>query len=244
MLSLKVIGGNNAFSYDNSSFLITYKYDAFEYKLLFDCPFNAFNYIVKNNINVENIWISHTHFDHIGGLEQLSYYNYFVKNKLTNIYAHGDVLNELKIIFKNTNFVYDNGSKIETDIVRFYDINDLSFTNLYIRPLKGNHVIKENYGLIFEINYNNHSVSLLITGDTKASQEIRDEIEWLSDKYDKLYVFHDFSYIDNPFKNIHCCETDFNYYYKDLLNNDKIKWFKYHNEEFNKKFKDKVIKIL
>ena len=240
IVNVKVIGGDGAFSEDNSSFLISFK----DIILLFDCPVNTFNYIMKYNINAQHVFVSHTHFDHISGLEQLFYYNYFVKNKITKVYAGEEVLDELKKIFEKSNFVYDNGSLVAEKIVEFLSVEELNDKlkkrNVEIRTIKGNHIVKHNYGLV--MIFNDLKKVLVITGDTKASQEIADEINWLL-SYDELYVFHDYSEIDNVFKNIHCCETDFNYYYKELIENNKVKWFKYHNKTFNKEFKDKTIII-
>ena len=232
-----VIGGNGAFNKDNSSFLI----EVANKKILFDCGFNAFEYIKKNNIDIDGVYISHTHFDHIGGLEQLIYYRYFVQNKKTVIFCATPIKKELTFILPKQ-IKYDNG---QCKVVSMYEIkNDFhNFTHqwYYFDFVKGNHIIKDNYGLL--IHDTDHKKALLITGDTKASDNIKDTIKNVLNKVKKLVAFHDFSFWDDPYKNIHCSQTDFNHYYNSLKNHKNIEWFLYHNEKFNDDFKNKEILI-
>jgi len=248
-MKVKVIGGEGAFSYDNSSFIIDIPVTKDEtIKILFDCGANAFNYIKDNGIDIDYIFISHTHFDHISGLEQLIFYRYFIQNKITKIICGEEIEKELQIIFNNIEYYYENGQLIPTKMFEFANINQLrarlnSKNYFYkIDLVKGNHVVKDNYGLL--ITEEKERKGLLITGDTKACQNIKNIIkkEVIVNEY-SLTVFHDFSFWDDPYKNVHCCKSDFDYFYNEFDNYDKLKWYLYHNEEFNKKYKHKEILI-
>jgi len=234
-MEVQVIGGNGAFDYDNSSFII-YLNDN-KLKLLFDCGPNAFHYIKENDLDIRDVYISHTHFDHIGGLEQLIFYNYFMKGNITRIYCADEVKEELEKIL-DINRIYDNGELVEKDLYLFSDLSKhLSVSKCYTCEfIKGNHVAKPNYGLLIKANIK----ALFISGDTKACDNIKHRINSIKKEGYKLTVFHDYSEWDNPYKNIHCCESDFEYYYREITD---VKWYKYHNNGFNKEYKNKKIQI-
>ena len=249
-MKIKVIGGDGAFSYDNSSFLIEIPIVNDKIvKILFDCGVNTFNYIKDNNIDIDYVFISHTHFDHISGLEQLIYYRYFVQNKITRIICGPEIQNELSLIFKDMRYYYENGELIPTTMFEFVLIDNLRATlnqgkYFYkIDLIKGNHIIKVNYGLM--ILENKEKKGFLITGDTKACRNIKNIIkkEAIINGYN-LIVFHDFSFWNDPYKNIHCCKSDFEYYYNEFDNYNNIKWYLYHNEEFNENYKNEEILII
>jgi ribonuclease BN (tRNA processing enzyme) len=179
---VKVIGGAGAFSKDNSSFLLTFvESEYMKINLLFDCPENSFYYIKDNNINVDAVFISHTHQDHIGGLEKLIYYNYFVNKKITKILAHQEIEIEKHL---PEQIIYENGEIRPVKMYELYnDFSLLTTTNFEYEFdfIKGNHIIKKNYGLKITLTdkiskniWKNHC--LIITGDTKATPDIRNEI--------------------------------------------------------------------
>jgi mRNA degradation ribonuclease J1/J2 len=249
-LNVKVIGGADAFSKDNSSFLINFKKNENEYSnILFDCAENSFHYIKDNNIEIDYVFISHTHQDHIGGLEKLIYYNYFFKNKITKIIAHTNIEIEK---YLPDNIIYENGEKKERKMYEIiddlynlkdeyanYNVNNMNF-------IKGNHIVKENYGLMIILNDKTTNYCLFITGDSKGSSTIRDSIlsfkavSNFNKKNFEIVVFHDYQMKGSSINSVHCCEDDFEHYYSDL---EFVKWFRYHNDEFNNLYKNKNIKI-
>ena len=239
---MQVIGGDGAFSSDNSSFIITID----NKKILFDCGPNAFNYVRENNLDIRDVYISHTHFDHIGGLEQLIFYNYFIKGNITRVYCADEVKEELKKIL-DVNHIYENGEMIDKTLFVFYNLSSFLMYPYSHKLIKGNHIVKPNYGLL--LKNKEKRTALFISGDTKACSNIKNMIKEVAlvQKYN-LTIFHDYSYWNDPYKNIHCCESDFKYYYKELDSLDiKLKWYLYHNEKFNEKFnqkyKNQIIKI-
>jgi len=236
-MKVKVIGGDGAFASDNSSFIINVD----NKQLLFDCGPNAFNYIRENDLDIRDVYISHTHFDHIGGLEQLIFYNYFVKGNMTRIYCAKEVGKELKNIL-DINRVYDNGELVEKTLFMFCSLSTILNYPYSHKLIKGNHAVKINYGLLLKNKEKN--TALFVSGDTKACSNIKDLIEeTTSVEGYKLTVFHDYNEWDDPFKNVHCCKTDYEYYYSKFKDNENIKWYLYHNPTFNKEYKGKEIKI-
>lgn len=249
-MKVYVIGGSGAFDYDNSSFLIEFD----NKKILFDCAQNSFSFVKNNDLDIDYVFISHTHQDHIGGLEKLIYYNYFVKGKITKIVCGNiDIENYLP-----KEILYENGELINIKMYELIKLSDKKFFTFFIndsiiynwKTIKGNHIVKDNYGLILD----SKTHTLIITGDTKASHIIAKEIERLAkEEYKadfgiiekkKVIVFHDFQTFGKSINSIHCCEDDFEFYYSNLEKLDNVKFYKYHNKDFNDKFKGKFIEIL
>ena len=239
-MKVRSLGTGGAFDKVSSSFII----ESNEYKILFDAGHGIFDILKESGeiSDITEIFISHTHFDHIGELERIIFYRFFFLNKPTKVIAGEKVIDRLNDIFKNTfNTVYENGklnpvnmctfnviSKETTEFLRF--INE----NTILNVIEVNHIATPCYGLQIKeysedsSNYN----SIIISGDTKASINIKNEMIRLvnDDTCKKVVVLHDFSNWDNPFNNIHCCQSDFDFYYKDILNiSDKINFIKYHD---------------
>ena len=236
-MKITIIGGGNAFSDDNSSFLIEIE----NKKILFDCPENAFKYIKNNNIDIDYVFISHTHSDHINGLEKLIFYNYFFKNNIINIIANKE-LNLKNYLPKEE--VYFNGEVIKKQMYNLYDNLSILNSSIHIykfNMIKGNHIALPSYGLEIIYDLYPENKYLLISGDTKASYNIYLRLKEISEKkYSKAVVFHDFQTFGNSLNSIHMCKDDFELY-KDIK--DKFEWYLYHNDDFNEKFKGKIINI-
>ena len=194
-MKIKILGSGSAFDVEktNSSFLVDDK--------LVDCGYNVFTKLRKENINVNEVFITHIHFDHIGSLETLIYYNFFIRKIKTKIYADKIIIDELKRIFLTS---------LNDEMVEYIVCNN---------TVKGNHGRYNNYGFVFE--------NVIITGDTLANQEIKNKILELLKKYNQVYIFHDFCDFPND---VHCYEDNFNEYYEDLLDKN-VKFIFYHNGE-------------
>jgi len=240
-IAVSVIGGNDAFSKDNSSFLIHLPTEDNGINILFDCGPSTFEWYKKTKPEIDYVFISHTHFDHIGGLEQLIFYRYYVEGKRTSVIVDGKIGIELMELLKDCNKSYVNGEIEHISIVNF--VNKIEISDRFsIGTIEGNHIVKENYGIMVA---DEHAGSgLIITGDTKASYKIKKIIKgFLSIGY-KVHIFHDYSTTFNdPANNIHACSKDMKFIYEDLLRNDKVTWYKYHNYLFNKQYKNKTIFI-
>ena len=216
------LGNGGAFSEVSSAFLIEG-----EKTILFDCGHGIFSKVKDEDIDY--IFISHTHLDHISDLERLIYFRYFVRGLKTTILSGSKVIEELESIFKNKfNTIYVNGQNKPVEMVEYKTIKEVDL------PLKGievNHGPFNCYGL-----YLYHD-DILISGDTKASYNIFEVIK-NHIQYNDIKVYHDFS-SGLSHNNIHCCKDDFNSVYFELLENEKIKWEFYHTGE-EIKFEDVI----
>ena len=244
MIKVKVIGGAGAFSDDNSSFLVTLKSKDKEIKFLFDCGENAFRYIRDTGENIDFVFISHIHQDHIGGLEKLIFFNYFVKGKQTKIFAREDT-GIKKFLPEQKRYV--NGENVYTPM---YELETrceyITLNDFLIATYSVNHIAVPTYGI--QIIDEEDNIILYISGDTKATYKIANNIKSIlnnkedeEDKEEKeqIVVFHDFQTFGTSINSIHCCKDDFEVIYKDIK--DDVKWYLYHNDDFNKEYKGKEL---
>lgn len=249
-MNVTVIGGGDAFSNDNSSFLIETSPLTLEpastIKILFDCSERTFQYYKNNIADIDYVFISHTHFGHIGGLEQLIFYRYYLQGgKITKIFASEEVKKELEVILKDCNKSYANNKVINRKL--FEIVTEINIPTYDIELIKGNHIVKANYGFLIKdkpetLNFGDKK-ALFISGDTKATEEIKDKLNNVFSDGFSLTVFHDYSDWDDEENNIHCCRADAKRVYNGLFNNPRIRWFRYHNEAFNTLYKDTIVKL-
>ena len=219
-----ILGSGSSFDTKklNSSFLI--KNNQNNEKTLIDCGYNIFSHIKSQDLIIKEILVTNTHFNHVGSLETLIYYNYYIKGFVTKIYSTGEVLSELKCILKNIN-------KEKQKICHFIDVKGLIFhKGLEIIPIKANYTVKNCYGYIFKTK----DKDIIISGDSKANINLVNFItnEFKENPNKKIVVFHDYSG-SNEYNNIfHCCDIDFKDIYEPLLTKyDNLKFVFYQNEE-------------
>jgi len=95
-MDITFLGTGSAFNhyFGNNSALLTFD----NTNLLLDCGHSVPNYLEeKIKIgDVDNIWISHMHADHIGGLEEIAFKNKFMfDGKKTNLIVAEDIYDDL-----------------------------------------------------------------------------------------------------------------------------------------------------
>jgi len=214
---MEILGNGGAFDKVSSSFLIEVDFliePLSNGLFLIDCGNGIFEQVKDKKI--QQIFITHTHFDHIADLERLVYYNFFVHNLKTYVLAGKKVLEELKIIFKDKfNSIYVNGEIIKIDE---YCIFIEAKENDYIETFEVNHGQFNCYGLYLKKN------NIIISGDAKASYSILEKIKQNKDK--NLIVYHDLNLHQNSYNSVHMCLDDFKNVYKEVIN--KVEWKFYH----------------
>lgn len=106
-----ILGTGNLFTpeFINTSFLIQ-KFDlsVLQECYLVDCGFNVYQTLVGSPYfkplikDISEVYITHTHPDHIGSLGALIFYRYFVHQKITRIYCGRKCYDPLKNILEAT----------------------------------------------------------------------------------------------------------------------------------------------
>ena len=264
-LNIEVLGSAGAFDFGetSASFLINYTQEDKNYNFLVDCGHNVLKKLkdkgyMKSHKSIDGVFITHMHFDHIADLEGLIYYNYFVLGKSTNVYVPDYLKEDYNKIFDGKfNYIDEYGNKTWVPMVYVHDLSLTSYDELIpfvefredkdqwdwdkllltTRVFKANHGNYKAFGFLFGLS-SVVSKKILISGDSKANFEILKLVKKLIDVQNtkEIVIFHDYSNWDDPIRNIHCCETDFNLVYKELFDIDKpyynkLTWYKYHNNE-------------
>lgn len=177
-MKLIFIGSGSAFTvgeknYNSNMLLIDEKNNN---KLLIDCGSDARHALFElgyTHKDIQNVYISHLHADHSGGLEWLALTQKFDPAcEKPNLYAHSHVLNKiwkhtlrgglstLQGVFSELDdfFVPHKTSKNGT-----FCWNDHSFQTVQMIHVFSGFELMPSYGLIFEIN----GVKIFITTDTQ-----------------------------------------------------------------------------
>jgi len=231
-------GGGLDVNQTNSSFLIEVATNEY---LLFDCGFNIMQRLTKleqqdkdfNISQIKHVFISHTHMDHVGGLETLIFHNYFMHTVQMSIYAANTVtFNFVAMVIPTTYFTGSKEHEISY-IERFIDLSDNSSRIIGKSDLT---LLKNTYHPCSTSNgiaLIKDNKLLVITGDTKASQLLEKEVLDKEEDWQTIdtIIFHDYSLWNCPSKNVHACKTDFEAEYTEEFKNKIIK---YHTgQKFN-----------
>jgi len=217
----------------NSSFLIDLHGDETSY-LLFDCGFNIMARLIEEEKNKSNnfeiskidyVFLSHTHDDHVGNYETLTYWNYFKNNKTMETFCGSDEV--FSYVKNKNNKVLMTGKLISTDMFRCIKIgahaiaeNHNEFVRLDVTV--GEHGGVRSNGLV--VSYGDEMI--FISGDTKAVPAIEQEVYSLYDALGikKMIAFHDYSLWNAPTRNVHACEGDFTVEYSKKFQDDCLKY--------------------
>jgi phosphoribosyl 1,2-cyclic phosphodiesterase len=106
-MKITFFGTGSAFNHDygNNAALLEFS----NTNLLLDCGYSVPRYLEeKIKIgNINNIWVSHMHADHIGGLEEIAFKNKFMyggkkANLIVHEYMYQDLINWLQLTLKWT----------------------------------------------------------------------------------------------------------------------------------------------
>lgn len=180
-MELKFLGYGSAYKseYSNTSaYLIQEKK-----LLLIDCGEMVFSKIKNLRTykcaNTIFVMITHTHPDHVNGLSEFCFYNFFVQNKMTYIiYPDGDE----DFSFRNPIATLLSVNGVDESIYRFVSDAALSsyyssFKNVYYVPTRHMDDM-DAYSIIFE---EEDGCINLYTGDTNSTEIIEDIISLVSD---------------------------------------------------------------
>jgi len=222
---IELLGNAGAFDFDkvSSSFLMKKEDNSLA---LIDCGHGVNNVLKKRDLieDIEEVYITHTHFDHIADLEGLIYYRYFVHGKKTTIRSSVTIIEELKNMFGSRfDTEYLNGENIPAHMVEYKKVGKCNNYRYSDYPeeccFDVNHGTMKAVGFKFSSyvqkdGYKNTNNVVIVSGDTKACKPILDEINQASWADGKVVIFHDYSMFNNPCKNIHLCEIDYDLMYR------------------------------
>lgn len=202
-MKLIFIGSGSAFTFEksnyNSNILLVADNNK---KLLIDCGSDArhaLGHVGYSYQDITDVYISHVHADHVGGLEWLALTRKFdaACNK-PRLYANEDITNTLwdKTLAGGLNTIQN----IKVDLDYFFDVhpiahnasfvwNDIRFQLVQTIHIFSDQTLMPSYGLIFEVNH----TWVYISTDTRFHSD------YLAPFYEKAnIIFHDCETIIPP----------------------------------------------
>lgn len=182
-MKITFYGTGSAFNHDDGNNSALLEFD--NTNLLLDCGHTVPNFLQKRDIldNINNIWISHLHGDHIGGLEEIAFYNKIKNGKKINLFIQEKLYNDLESYLMVTLKHGPNNAK---------NLNDY----FNIRIVKTNFNINNEHFFILPTDHFDNCNSYMLqgnrfifTGDTKF-------INWTKRELSNIdFIFHDIQFI-------------------------------------------------
>lgn len=201
-MKITFLGSGSAFCMDNyqSNMII----ESNGKKMLFDCG-GDIRWALKEKelsaLDIDAVYVSHLHADHVGGMEYIAFVNYFVKTLKSGfkptLYGHGRLLNDLwnRTLRGGLASIQMLDASLDTyfDVCKVGDSKTFEFAGTSFKLVQSIHIIADtsivrSYGLMFNsINSTEGpGKKVFITSDTQyAPAQIKDFIG-ASD-----IVFHD-----------------------------------------------------
>lgn len=169
-MKIKFLGTSNSFVIPekdnnfNSNILIELN----NKKLLIDAGITIQSALFKNDIKIEEIdaiYITHCHSDHIGGLEYIGNYFKYILNKKIDLIANISVMNQLKNIL---NYSFDNNISdyfniVEVKYKHIFKIENIEFLPIQILHEFNDEGEKPSFGLRFTFD----DTKIIFTGDCR-----------------------------------------------------------------------------
>jgi ribonuclease BN (tRNA processing enzyme) len=186
-MTIQILGTGGAYSDISTSYLINDN-------TLVDCGESVIKTLINKNFisnvldNVNDIYLTHSHSDHVNGLEMLLYYKMF-KNQLEDLTMYGtqdclDYLNGLAIS-KSNQFTFvvlpTNGG------------NSILHNDMHVSYIKAEHMDLKCLSYIF-VDLQDIDKKFIITGDMDSVNEMISP----SLIKDKTYLFHDMGWTGLP----------------------------------------------
>lgn len=234
MLTMTFLGAGSAFSTDVNNYHSNMLLECNGDTLMLDCGSDArhsLNAIGKSYQDIKNVYISHTHADHAGGLEWLGLTTKFYPGaSKINLYGNDRVLGDLwsKTLSGGMKTLQNTFAKLETyfNVYPVFDNGSFIWQKMQFQTIQTLHVINgysfmPTYGLLFKVN----GKQIFITTDT----------QYTPGQFQTFYVTSDIIF--------HDCETaetrsTVHSHYIDLCNLDsavkKKMWLYHYNNEFDK----------
>jgi len=218
-MKIRALGSGNMASvkYLNSMFLLEFE----NTNLLFDAGFDLKHALDKSNLkpsNIENVFISHPHSDHIGGLEYLGFMTFFSKDgNKPNLIANRSILDD---IWERS---LSNG--MESIENKYLSVNEINATlSTYFNPKSVQH---ESFFELGKIKFYPVRTKHIVNGENLMNTF---GLRLTSPKGTKIFFTADMQFLPDEMQDIyenmdiivHDCETEptksfVHSHYEDLL---------------------------
>ena len=224
-LEIEFLGCGGAFDVieGNSSALIT----AYGKKILIDCGPAVYPKLKQKNIikDIDVVFITHTHEDHIGSLSTLIYDKWFLHQQKTTIEC-GETVSKLVKAYLTICGHTSDQYEIRTDEDVYYE--EMSMQALKVHTTGHHFESFPNYGFVFNFEYEGEYFFLVYSGDINIpflSILPEDVAALIYENSDDVIIFHDMTSLDYP-GNPHC-----NYILLEPLTQRFDNLFTYHHSE-------------
>jgi ribonuclease BN (tRNA processing enzyme) len=184
MSKITFVGTGSAFNHKhkNTSALLEFNGT----NLLLDCGYDVPNQLSKiiDLKDLDNIWISHLHGDHINGLEEIGFKNKYLYNKKTNLIVSENIVDGLIQYLSHT--MKPDGEQYDLyEYFNIYEINkSFKISNKKFIQYPTKHINNKPSYMIRSNNF-------IYTADTRF-------IDWKQYNIDDIdYIFHDVQLLDD-----------------------------------------------
>jgi ribonuclease BN (tRNA processing enzyme) len=188
-MNLKFIGTGDAFTKSQGHNSAIFMFD--NTNLMIDCPHTNYTNLASLKLgfeNIENVFISHLHADHINGLETFAFFRKFATPNLPkpNLYISEELINDLwRTLRSGLEFLYDGIHVLEDYFNVKLIKEEFMINNISFKIIKTDHMLNMlSYGLLAE-DYFYFSCDSNI--DTEFLIEIHNKVD---------YIFHDCHFHD------------------------------------------------
>ena len=189
---LLFLGSGSAFTMDNFQSNAIIKFSSGK-RLLIDCGTDIRRALFDKNLtykDIDAVYISHLHSDHVGGLEWLGFCSYFDPNcKKPSLYIHDSLVDELWSTSLSGGMSSLEGVKARLDT--YFEVHSIpknktfEFSDVVFQPVQVVHIVSEfsvepAFGLMFNLNNTN----IFFTSDAQYSPS---QIQVFYNKADIIY---------------------------------------------------------
>lgn len=180
-MKIEVLGTGGAVSDLSTAYLV-------EDTILIDCGLDIVKKLIKEDKlkNIEHVFLTHLHMDHVSGFELLVFYLQYVKKEI-NVYAGYDFISFYAALKCSMTVDYNYYQPFKLNILAKDKDNTFSVNDLIIKAFNVSHMKDSVLAYGFNIKHCKEEVKIIISGDTDKPLNITaKQLE-----NENTYCFHD-----------------------------------------------------